>query len=307
VHDRTKTMKKLRPIAFLASLILPLSLSPALLAQQVTSAIAQQAPSAAAQQVASETPAFSTSLFAMSDSLPDTPESLPKTAESLPDTPVPQTASDQNAQHIDGQSKRIFGIIPNFRSVNADVHLPPQTVKQKFVTATQDSFDYSSIFIPILVAGYDDARGATPEFGSGGIGYARYLWHSVVDQTSENYLVEFIVPVITHEDTRYYSLQRGGFLKRATYSLSRAVITRSDSGARTFNFSEVIGAGAAAGVSNLYYPSRERSFGNTGSQWGTSIGIDAISFFVKEFSPDITHAVLHSGKSFHFPGSSSNQ
>jgi hypothetical protein len=181
-----------------------------------------------------------------------------------------------------------------------------QTLGEKFHTATEDSFDYSSIFIPLAVAGYDYGRNATPEFGSGGVAYGRYLWHSVVDQTSENYFVEFIVPVLTHEDTRYYSLARGGFIKRAGYSLSRAVITRSDSGKDTFNLSEVIGAGAAAGVSNLYYPRPERTLGNTGSQWGTSIGIDALSFFVKEFSPDITHSVFHAGKIFHRAGSSSN-
>jgi hypothetical protein len=221
-------------------------------------------------------------------------------SESLPEAPQAQAQAQDD--HTDGQSKRIFGILPNFRSVNADVHLPPQTVKEKFVTATQDSFDYSSIFVPLAVAGYDYGRSATPEFGTGGVGYGRYLWHSVVDQTIENYMVEFVVPAATHEDTRYYSLARGGFLKRAGYSLSRVVITRSDSGGRTVNLGEIVGAGMGAGISNLYYPSRERSFSNTGSQWGTSIAIDAASFFVKEFSPDLNHALMHSGKVFHIPG-----
>jgi hypothetical protein len=227
------------------------------------------------------------------------------TAAFFPDAPQAQPPAPDD--HVDGQSKRIFGILPNFRAVNADVHLPPQTVKDKFITATQDSFDYSSIFVPVAVAGYDYARNNTPEFGTGGVAYGRYLWHSAVDQTSENYFVEFIVPALTHEDTRYYSLAHGGFLRRAGYSLSRAVITRSDSGHSTFNFGEVVGAGAAAGVSNLYYPRPERTFGNTGEQWGTSIAIDAASFFVKEFSPDISHALLHGNKHFHLPGSANKQ
>jgi hypothetical protein len=215
-------------------------------------------------------------------------------ATTLPEAPDPQaTTTQQPPAHYDGQSKRIFGVIPNFRSVNADVHLPPQSIGDKFHTATQDSFDYSSIFIPLAVAGYDYERNATPEFGTGGVAYGRYLWHAAVDQTVENYMVEFIVPVITHEDTRYYSLARGGFLKRAGYSLSRAVITRTDSGGRSFNYSEVVGAGAAAGISNLYYPSHERTFGNTADQWGTNVGIDALSFMVKEFSPDLTHMLFH--------------
>ena len=140
------------------------------------------------------------------------------------------------------------------------------------------------------------ATDATPEFHQGAAGYARYFWHAAVDQTSENYMVEFVVPVMTHEDTRYYTLGRGGLLKRTGYALSRAVITRSDSGNEVFNISEVVGAGASAGLSSLYYPSRECSFANTGTEWGLDIGIDAASFMAKEFWPDIHHRLFRDGK-----------
>jgi hypothetical protein len=164
------------------------------------------------------------------------------------------------------------------------------------VTATRDSFDYSAVVIPAMLAAYSMETDATPEFHQGAAGYARYFWHAAVDQTSENYMVEFIVPVITHEDTRYYTLGRGGFLKRTGYALSRAVITRSDSANEVFNLSEVIGSGAAAGLSSLYYPSRERSFANTGTEWSLDIGIDAASFVAKEFWPDINHRLFHGSK-----------
>jgi hypothetical protein len=222
---------------------------------------------------------------ALSNELPDAPQ----TAQTTPSSSAP--ASDEGQQ-----TKRILGIFPNFRSVSANVHLPPQTVKEKFITATHDSFDYSSIFIPAVVAGYSQATNATPEFHQGAAGYARYFWHTYLDQTSENYFVEFIVPAITHEDTRYYTLGSGGFWKRTGYSLSRAVITRSDSGHETFNISEIVGAGAAASVSNLYYPSGERTFNNTASRWGLNVGIDAATFCAHEFWPDINHALFHRKK-----------
>jgi len=191
------------------------------------------------------------------------------------------------------QTKRILFVFPNFRAVSADVHLPPQTVRDKFLTASQDSFDYSSILIPATIAGYNQLRKNTPEFHQGAAGYARYFWHSAVDQTSENYFVEFIVPTITHEDTRYYTLGHGGFLKRTGYSLSRAFITRSEAGPDTFNISEIVGAGAAAGVSNLYYPRSQRTAGNTIGQWGQNVGIDAATFMAHEFWPDINRALFH--------------
>lgn len=220
------------------------------------------------------------------------------TETGLPDAPVPQNAAeDQRAP----QTKRILGIIPNFRAVSTDEKLPPQSVKDKFVTATEDSFDYSSIFIPAILAGYSLDTNATPEFHQGAAGYARYFWHAAVEQTSENYMVEFVVPAFTHQDTRYYTLGRGGFLKRTGYALSRAVITRSDSGTEVFNASEVVGAGAAAGLSSLYYPSRERSFTNTGTEWGLDIAIDAGSFVFKEFWPDINHSLFHGDKPTNHP------
>jgi hypothetical protein len=147
-----------------------------------------------------------------------------------------------------------------------------------------------------LLAVYSEQTNATPEFGNGGVGYGRYFWHAAVDQTSENYMVEFVVPAITHEDTRYYTLGRGGFFKRTGYALSRAVVTRSDSGKEVFNASEVIGSGASAGLSSLYYPTRERSFGNTGKEWGLDVAIDGASFVVKEFWPDINHWLFHAAK-----------
>ena len=210
-------------------------------------------------------------------------------ATSFGDTPQTPQAASQNQQ-----TKRILGIIPNFRAVNANTHLPPQSVKDKFVTATQDSFDYTSVILPAVLAGYSMATNATPEFHQGAAGYGRYFWHSFVDQTVENYAVEFAVPAMFREDTRYYTLGSGGFIKRAKYSLTRIVVTRSDSGSSTFNAGEVLGSGAAAGISNLYYPSKERTFGNTAQKWGVNVGVDAATFMFKEFWPDINHSLFHS-------------
>lgn len=242
-----------------------------------------------AQQATTEDTGVSTSLASVVDD-----------NAALPQAPTPQntSAQPQGEEHTDGQTSRILGILPNFRAVSADQHLPPQSVKEKFVTATEDSFDYSSLFAPTLVATISYERNSVPEFGSGGVAYGRYIWHAAVDQTIENYMVEFVVPSITHEDTRYYTLGHGGFGKRFGYAVSRIVVTRSDSGHPTFNASEVIGAGAAAGISNLYYPTAERSVGNTMTSWATSLTVDAAGFFIKEFWPDINHALFHGNKPF---------
>jgi hypothetical protein len=93
-------------------------------------------------------------------------------------------------------------------------------------------------------------------------------------------------------DQRYDTLCRGGFLKRTGYAVSRLLITRTDAGNATFNFSEVVGAGSAAGISNLYYLSGN-TWVKTYLRWGSQLFQDALSFETKEFWPDINRFVFH--------------
>jgi hypothetical protein len=277
-------MPKFSPRHFACLFLAPCFVYGVAQAQQAPQASLPDAPGAI---LASDTRRASADDTSSSNDAAAEPPSLQQSNASS--SPSGQSASGQPLP----QTKRILGIIPNFRAVSANTKLPPQSPKEKLLTATQDSFDYSALFIPAFLAGYGLAVNQTPEFHQGAAGYARYYWHSYVDQAVENYMVEAIVPIITHQDNRYYTLGQGGFLKRTKYALTRAVITRNDAGNNTFNTSEIIGAGAAAGISNLYYPSRERTFSNTAEKWGTNVGIDAGTFVFKEFWPDINKALFH--------------
>ena len=206
-------------------------------------------------------------------------------------TPLPSSSAGNTTEGK--QSKRILWIFPNYRAVSANTQLPPLSVKEKFWLATKDSFDYSSFVTAGIIAGFGQARNSTPEFGQGAKGYGRYYWHAVADQAVGNYFTEAIMPAIMREDPRYYTLGNGSFLKRTGYALSRLVVTRTNSGGRSFNFSEIVGNGAGAGVSNLYYPSGERTWTKTGQKWVEQIGLDGAFNILKEFWPDINQRVFH--------------
>ena len=232
---------------------------------------------------------------------PGDQQAVSDSSATLPDAPsAPPAQSNQTAQLATGnhlgqeeiQTKRILGIVPNFEAVSANVKLPRQSAKQKFKDATDDSFDYSSFIFVGGLAGVGQASNSIPEFHQGAAGYARYYWHTFLDQTDENYLVEFAFPVALHQDGRYYTLGRGGILKRTAYSLSRILITRTDSGNETFNASEIIGAGAASGISDFYYPGQERTWTKTGQRWLTNISLDGATFVLREFWPDINNALF---------------
>ena len=226
-------------------------------------------------------------------------------ATTLPDAPTPQTpqtgtsSSTQSnststpASDEGKQTKRILGIVPNFRAVSANMKLPPNTPKEKFTTAFEDSFDYSAIIFVAGQAGVAQAQASYPEFRQGAAGYGRYFWHTFADQTDENLWVEGIIPAALHQDNRYYTLGRGGIVKRGFYSFTRTLVTRTDSGNEAPNYSEVVGAGTASGISALYYPSAYRTWTKVGQRWLTSVIIDGCTFELKEFLPDINNAVFH--------------
>ncbi len=219
-------------------------------------------------------------------------------AAALPDAPgvAPADGSGQAADTAGPQqTKRILGIVPNFRSVSAGVKLPPQTPKEKFKTGFEDSFDYSAVIFVGIQAGIAQATSSYPAFHQGAAGYARYFWHTFADQADENLLVESILPTVTHEDSRYYTLGQGGFVKRSIYAGSRILITRKDSGGETLNVSEIVGAGAAAGISTAYYPGQYDTWTKTGQRWLTSLILDGATLYVKEFWPDINRKFSKGG------------
>jgi hypothetical protein len=249
----------------------------------------------------------SAAAFAQSDSsvLPDDPgiaalsqNAGQNTTGSSSSSAVPQ--AQPSAPPKDGkgslqgkQTKRILGIVPNFRSVSVDVKLPPQSPKDKFLEGTQDAFDYSDFVFVAILAGVGQAENSYPEFHQGAVGYGRYYWHALADQVDEDYETETIFPTLLHQDPRFYTLGRGGFGKRALYAFSRLAITRKDDGNETFNASEIVGAGAAAGISDFYYPPPERTWTKTGQRWVLNVGLDGATYVFQEFWPDLNSRFFH--------------
>ena len=227
--------------------------------------------------------------------IPDapTPSAAPDGQQSS-SAPTSSSASTDSLKPGEGQqTKRILWIVPNFRAVSAGVTLPPQSVKEKFKTGALDSFDYSSFIFVGIQAGISQATDSYPAFRQGAAGYGRYYWHTFADQTDENLWVEGILPSVLRQDSRYYTLGHGGFVKRGFYAVSRTLITRTDSGRETFNVSEVLGSGTAAAISSAYYPTQYRTWTKVGQRWLTNALLDFGTFAAKEFWPDVNHAIFH--------------
>ena len=184
-------------------------------------------------------------------------------------------------------------VVPNFAAVSPGVKFEPMTPKQKFWMATEDSFDYSSFVWTGVLAFQSYELNEYPELGTGGAAYGRYYWRGMLDGISNSYFSEAIVPVLTHQDARYFTLGHGGIFKRLGYALSRVVVTYDDSGHNTFNCGEVCGDFASSALSTAYYPPQERGIVKISEGWGTQLESAALNNIAKEFWPDIRKYVFH--------------
>lgn len=138
-----------------------------------------------------------------------------------------------------------------------------------------------------LAAGVAQATGGTPGFGAGWGAYGKRYGAAVADAESGAFFKKFLLPVLFRQDPRYKRSRDEGFRKRLFHALSRLVETETDTGAQTFNSSQVLGTAISAGLSNAYYPQESRGFGRTGQRAMNSMAADAGANILKEFWPDI--------------------
>jgi hypothetical protein len=184
------------------------------------------------------------------------------------------------------EDKRVFGVLPNYRTAEATAVYMPITPKQKFTIATKDTIDYPLFLLGGAFAGIAQLADEHPLFGQGVAGYAHRYATAYADQFIGNYFTEGILPILFHEDPRYFRKAQGSKLGRTAYAATRIFVTKTDTGRSTFNFAEVVGNSMAAAAGNGYYPGETHLTDNI-SRLGQSLATDAISQVLKEFWPDI--------------------
>jgi hypothetical protein len=202
---------------------------------------------------------------------------------------VSQPAPDSKSPKDD----RIFFALPNLLTVENASSLPPLTVGQKFKTVAEGCFDpIEAAFIGIQ-ASIGQMDNTNPTYGQGLFGYSKRYGTAYADAIIGNFGTGAIFPTLLRQDPRYYQLGKGTFLHRFFYASARVLITRGESSGKTqFNFSEFLGNGMAAGLSNAYHPAPHTIASST-DVLGTQILMDALGYELKEFWPDIHRFLRH--------------
>jgi hypothetical protein len=223
------------------------------------------------------------------------PQAAPTPQEAAPTEAKP--AADVKPATTDTEAppdKRVFGVLPNYRTANASEVYTPISAKYKLTIAAKDSFDYPLLMLAGAFAGLGQLTNQNPGFGQGMAGFGRRVATGYADQAIGNMLTEGFMPILLHEDPRYFRIGAAGGSKmhRTGYALTRIFVTRTDSGGTRFNFSEWVGNATGVAISNSYLPD-QRNVSDNVSKLLTQCATDAISQVLKEFWPDIKQKLFH--------------
>jgi hypothetical protein len=206
--------------------------------------------------------------------------------------PATQLQPGQTDPTLPAPDKRIFGVLPNYRTANATAVYMPITAKQKLTIASKDSFDYPLLGLAAVLAAEQQWANTNPSFGQGWAGYGHRVAVEYADQAIGNMMTEGFFPIMLHEDPRYFRRGYGPVWSRAWYAATRVFVTKTDAGGTRFNFSEITGNAVGTAISNAYTPD-QRTVGDNIETWWTQISIDSASQVLKEFWPDIKHKFFH--------------
>ena len=187
------------------------------------------------------------------------------------------------------EKQRVLGVFPNFY-VTYIPNAVPLTAKQKFKLAWKATMDPVSFIVTGAVAGIEQADNAFSGYGQGAQGYAKRYGAAYADQVSGTFIGSAILPSLLKQDPRYFVKGTGSTKSRVLYAMANAVICKGDNRHWQPNYSFIIGDLAAGGISNLYYPAKNRNgaaltFENTAiGIGGGAIGNIIQEFFLRKFT-----------------------
>jgi hypothetical protein len=181
------------------------------------------------------------------------------------------------------EKQRVLGVFPNFY-VSYVKDPVPLSSGQKFYLALKTSVDPVTIATPIFIAGVEQAQNSFRGYGQGVQGYAKRFGAATADSFVSTMITDAILPSVLHQDPRYFYKGTGSIHSRAFYAIASVFICKSDSGHWQPNYSNVLGNFASAGISNIYYPSTDRTGARlTIDNWLIGTASGAVSSLFQEF------------------------
>jgi hypothetical protein len=192
----------------------------------------------------------------------------------------------------DQEKQRVLGFVPNFY-VSYVPNAVPLSSKQKFKLALRATVDPVTFGLNAAIAGIQQAQNDFSGYGQGAQGYAKRYGASYADLVAGTFIGSALLPSILKQDPRYFYKGSGSRRARVLYAIANSVICKGDDGHWQPNYSSIIGSLAAGGISNLYYPTKDRNgagltFENALVEIGESAAANLLQeFIVRKLTPNI--------------------
>ncbi len=211
-----------------------------------------------------------------------------------PDPVLQQTRKQKADEQIKQQEhQRVMGIIPAFNtSYRSDVE--SLTPKQKVHLAFRSAIDPYTFAIAFIVAGLGEAKGDDPRFGWGPLGYTKRSGAAYLDAFDGTMIGNAFLPIILHQDPRYFRLGHGSTHHRLFYAIATSFICKHDNtGKWEPNYSNVGGNILSGAISNVYYPDAKSGVAQTFEAGLTVTFEGTFGATLQEFWPDISRKLFH--------------
>jgi hypothetical protein len=208
-----------------------------------------------------------------------------------------QKQHDEAERELKVQEKqRLLGVMPQFQVVMGGTAVP-LTPGEKMRLALHSAIDPFYIAYAFVVGGgYGELVDSHPGFGWGPPGYFKRVGASYADNVNGAIIGNAVLPILLHQDPRYFRKGTGPVFKRFLYAAAATVVCRGDNGKNQANVSNVLGNFISGAISNAYYPANERGVSLTLVNGIEVTAFGAVGGQVLEFGPDLARLVHHKRK-----------
>ena len=228
--------------------------------------------------------------------LPDDPSVVQQVANPAPqNAPANETDAQRKVREqreeaereVKKQEKqRAGGVLPLFNVVIAGQTVP-LTPAEKFSLSFHTIIDPYTFGLAIVFGGgLGELEDSHDGYGHGPSGLFKRIGASYADNAIGNLIGNAALPVVLHQDPRYYRKGTGSIKSRIFYSAMTTFICFGDNGHKQFNTSNVLGNYISGAISNAYYPSDERGVELTLENGSLVTAEGMLGAQLLEFSPD---------------------
>ena len=254
--------------------------------------------------------------------IPETPAHLPDSdSTELPDAPDPAQAQQENVVAIAEASFKATGggahscgvfsamkvlyvdpsrydvpkpctelIYPYQRFLTSNIVIP-MTWQQKGYLALHDLADPINFATILGISAITVGADSHSAYGPGLKGFGKSVGVSYLQDATGQFFGAFALPVLAHQDPRYFRMPHAPFAKRLVYSISRTVVSRSDSGKSMPNYATLLNYPIGAELANLYVPGIHPDAPSTVARIFTGYALDPVNGLINEFLPDVASHV----------------